>query len=396
MVEKKKNPFFKYNDCDLCGQCLERCEYMDLGHEQAVDEIGRLVRGEPAPIVADKCTSCYACNTFCPNDCHPYELIIGSWNERYKKNGLPVRVSYLMPDSSPNFRTDIVDKLGPRDRHLHDKWTKTQPEGPYVIYPGCNALVLPHLLDLDFLRDIPVSGDFHLCCGEMYFRMGLFDVVERTAQRLTEYYRGRDIGTMLFVCPAGLNMFRNVLPKQFGAKFSFKTMYLGKYILDRIRQGSVKITTMLDRKVAVHDSCHGRLLHDEVTETARRLYSIMGLDVLEVEPNRQQGLCCGMAAGCNRYRPDDIYQACSMQLKRVHKTGAKELAVYCGGCQLLMSMMRWISPGTLPVRHLFEYICEATGNPIRLPASKRSLRMLTNVALKTLPRLLSQKTYRID
>jgi Fe-S oxidoreductase len=395
-MDKGKYDFFHYDQCDLCGDCLARCQYMDLTQSEAVEEMKHLIAGEPTRVVHDKCISCYACNVFCPHDCHPYELIISTWNERYREKGLPVRASYLMPASSPNFRTDILKHLGAGERALLRKWKETPPEGEYVIYPGCNALTLPHLLDAGFLRDVPVSGDFDLCCGEMYFRMGLFEVVERTAEKLTEYYRGRDIGTMLFVCPAGLNMFRNVLPHHFGAEFPFKAMYLGEYLLGKVESGEIEISARLDRQVAVHDSCHARILGDEVMETSRRLYSLMGLGMREMDHNREEGFCCGMAAGCNSYRPDDMYFAAVKELREAHRTGANELAVYCGGCQLTLAMIRWLYPFAPPVFHLLEYLAEATGETPYLPASRRSLRMLGNVAYKAFPKLFSRETYRID
>ncbi len=400
MTDDKKFDFFNYDACELCGQCLLRCQYMDLNQVEAEEEMRRLVNHEPTRIVHDKCASCYACDTFCPNDCHPYELILSTWYKRYKQKGLPVRTSYLLPGSEPNFRTDAVERFTSRDKELYEKWTNTAPEGEFVIYPGCNALTLPHLLDLEFLCDIPVSGNFDLCCGEMYYRMGLFDVVEKTARKLTEYYRHRHIGTMLFICPAGLNMFRNVLPKQFGAEFAFKTMYLGDYLLEKIQSGALEIKSKLSEKVAVHDSCHGRVLGDEVMETTRKLYDLMGLEMEEMEYNREDGLCCGMAAGCRRYRPEDIYSAAARELGQARRTRAEQLAVYCGGCHMVFSMMGWLQPGAVPVRHLMEYLAQALASPqektsARLPASKRSLRILGDVAWHTLPKLLSRKSYKI-
>ena len=295
--------FFRYEDCDLCGDCLVRCQYMHLTRAEAVEEMKRLIAGEPTRFVHDKCISCYACDAFCPHDCRPYELILKSWHQRYREKGLPVRASYLMPASSPNFRTDIVKRLNTREKELLRQWRETPPEGEVVLYPGCSALTLPHLLDAAFMRGVTVSGDFDLCCGEMYFRQGLFDVVERVAEKLTAYYRGRDIGTMLFVCPAGLNMFRNVLPGQFGAEFDFEKKFLGTWLLEKVESGEIEIERKLQRSVAVHDSCHARILGGEVMDTARSLYSLMGLEMREMEHNREEGYCCGFAAGSTGTAP---------------------------------------------------------------------------------------------
>lgn len=388
--------FFNYEDCDLCGDCLTRCQYMKIDQAEAVEEMKQLIAGEPTRIVHRKCISCYACDAFCPHDCHPYELIIRSWHERYRERGLPVRASYLMPASSPNFRTDIIKSMAPWERGLLREWRETPPEGEYVLYPGCNALTLPHLLDAPFMEGVPICGDFDLCCGEMYFRMGLFDVVARTAQKLTQYYADRDIGTMLFICPAGLNMFRNVLPSYFGAEFSFKTKYLGEYLWDKVVTGELEIKRKFKKSIAVHDSCHGRILGEEVTGSARKLYELMGLQMREMTPNIEEGLCCGMAAGCRSYRPDDMYFAAAKELRAAQKTGADELATYCTGCHLTLAMLRWLYPTRQPVHHLLEYLKEATGEEEYNPAPMRTLRMLANVGVNAVPQLLSRKTFRIE
>lgn len=388
--------FFRYEDCDLCGDCLVRCRYMDLSRAEAVEEMKRLIAGEPTRTVHRKCISCYACDAFCPHDCRPYELIIRSWHQRYRGRGLPQRASYLMPASSSNFRSDMVGSMLPWERDLLRAWRETPPQGELVLYPGCNALTLPHLLQGPHMEGVTVSGGFDLCCGEMYFRMGLFDVVERSAEKLTRYYRGRDIGTMLFVCPAGLNLFRNVLPGQFGAEFSFQTRYLGEYLLEKIDSGELELKRRFDRSVAVHDSCHARILGEEVTGSARRLYALMGLEMREMADDPAEGLCCGMAAGCNSYSPLDMYLAAARELRAARGTGADELATYCGGCHLTLSMLQWLYPTRQPIRHMLEYLKEALGEEPYHPARLRTLRMLGNVAVKALPKLASRKTYRID
>jgi Fe-S oxidoreductase len=391
-----KYDFFSYEDCDLCGECLARCQYMDLTRAEAVEEMKRLVAGEPTHTVHEKCISCYACNAFCPRDCHPYELILETWYRRYREKGLPVRAAYLMPASSPNFRTDIVKTMNARERELLRRWRDTPPEGEVVLYPGCSVLTLPHLLDAEFMRGIPVSGDFDLCCGEMYFRQGLFDVVERVAGKLTAYYRDRDIGTMLFACPAGLNMFRNVLPDQFGAEFGFETEFIGNYLLKKVKAGEIEIKRKLSRSVAVHDSCHARILGGEVMDSTRELYSLLGLEIKEMKHSREEGYCCGFAAGCNRYSPTDMVLASIKELWESQKTGAKEMAIYCTACLTTMTMYRWLFPTIQPLRHMLEYLKEATEEVACHPAQRRSLRMLANITLKAFPKIPSRKTYRIE
>ncbi|MDY6795057.1 MAG: (Fe-S)-binding protein [Actinomycetota bacterium] len=246
------------------------------------------------------------------------------------------------------------------------------------------------------MEGVTISGDWDLCCGEMYFRQGLFNVTERVAEKLTAYYRGRDIGTMLFACPAGLNMFRNVLPGQFGAEFDFDTAYIGTWLLDRLESGELEIKKRLNRSVAMHDSCHGRILGGEIMDTSRRLLTMMGLEVVEMEHNREDGYCCGLAAGCNRYNPADMFSASVKELKETSGTGADELALYCTACQITLTTMRWLHPTAQPVRHLLEYLKEAAGEEVDHPAQGRSFHLLANTIRNAFPKIASRKTYRLQ
>ncbi len=368
---------------------------MKLDREEAVAEKRKLLEGKESPVLR-QCVSCYACNCFCPHDCHPYELILEKWYEWYREKGLPIRAKYLMPYSRPNFRTDLVRSMEKREQELVKKWQETRPEGELVIYPGCNSLALPYLLEVSFLRGIPVAGAWDLCCGEMHFRMGLYDEAKRTADMLTEYYRDKKIGTMLFNCPACLNMFANVLPDQFGARFDFETKYLGTYLLEQIEAGRIYPVKKIDKKVAVHDSCHARVMSEEVMSVNRRLLEQCGMEIVEMELNREKGLCCGAAAGAKRHSLFDILFAAARALKQGKKAGASEIALYCGGCQLTLNLCRLLIPSGQPPRHVLEYVKESCGEGDYNPIKERCIRMLFNILIKCFPKYLSGRRFWVS
>ena len=287
-----------------------------------------------------------------------------------------------MPHANPNFRSDLVNHMNNREKALINKWQQTKPEGEMVLYPGCNSIVLPHLLDASFMQGIVIAGNWDLCCGEMYFRMGLFDQVRRTGERLSEYYRDKKIGTMLFSCPACMNMFKKVLPEQFGAEFDFKIKHLGNHLLEKIEAGELRLEKQIDKRVTVHDSCHARVVGDEVMETVRRVLNKTGLTIEEMELNREDGLCCGIAAGANRYNLFDILSAAVRQLREGKKTGAEEIALYCSGCQLTLNLCRLLYPSRQQARHMLEYLKEACNEGDHSPVQRRSRIMLLNILRK--------------
>ena len=70
--------------CNLCGECLTRCPEMRLSGPEAAAEIQRLISGEESQHVLSRCSSCFSCETFCPQNCHPYHLVLQRWNDLYE------------------------------------------------------------------------------------------------------------------------------------------------------------------------------------------------------------------------------------------------------------------------------------------------------------------------
>ena len=74
---------FDRSKCDLCGECLVKCQYVDYGLERAKEEIGKLIMGEPASILKE-CVTCVACNQYCEKGANPFDLI----NQMQEETGL--------------------------------------------------------------------------------------------------------------------------------------------------------------------------------------------------------------------------------------------------------------------------------------------------------------------
>ena len=390
-----KNDFHErlnWDNCLECGDCLVNCPYMRLDRESAIAEIKNINRGEPST-VTDRCMSCYACNAFCQQNAHPYERIHYNWNERYRQKGLPARASYLMPSRRPNFRQDLAYSAA--ERALHERWSCTEPPGPTVLYPGCNLLSIPLLATGAIFEKLPVWGRWDLCCGEMYFRMGLLDPVKRTAETLTEFYRDKPIDEMVFVCPAGYNMFSHVLPEQFGAEFHFRTAYFTDWFMREIEKGSFEIQKQPARGVVMHDSCHARVLGDAFMDRQRTLLSSFGLTIHETEQNRTHGLCCGVAAACSRYSVVDLIRCGMRQLLALDAAPGEEAAVYCAGCYLTLGCMRLVHPFGKRLVHLLEYARQAIGEDVERRNTAKSLALIKGVSTHALPAYLDPRRFTL-
>jgi Fe-S oxidoreductase len=391
MKKEELSAVLNWDRCQECGDCLVNCRYTDFSREEAIQEIKKINKGDASGILK-KCISCYACNAFCPNDAHPYERIIYNWNDRYIKEGLPIRAGYLLPGRRPNFREDLP--YSPEERALHKKWGSCEPPAKTVLYPGCNLLSMPLLATGRIFDRLPVWGNWDLCCGEMYFRTGIFDKTEETAARLSRFYRDKDIEEMVFICPAGYNMFTTVLPEQFGAIFNFKTTFFTDWLNNEIDKGSFQIKETLNSSAVIHDSCHARILGDEFMEKQRKLLERLGMTVYETPLNKVNGLCCGMAAGANRFSIVDLTKNSLKQLTALDRADGKGIAIYCTGCLLMLSTARMIKPFGKQMFHILEYVRKAMGEKVPRQNMSRALSIVKGIARHSAPYYFSSKRFK--
>ncbi|MDZ7697470.1 MAG: hypothetical protein U5R49_11295 [Deltaproteobacteria bacterium] len=80
--------------CNLCGDCLVRCQYVDYDKTEAVNQIQDLMKGNAAPILKE-CVTCCACNEYCPTGANPFDLI-NHLQEVYHSLPIPEKMRQFM------------------------------------------------------------------------------------------------------------------------------------------------------------------------------------------------------------------------------------------------------------------------------------------------------------
>jgi len=55
---------FDRSKCDLCGDCLVKCLYVNYDRKKAVQEMTALIEDREAEILKE-CITCVACNEYC-------------------------------------------------------------------------------------------------------------------------------------------------------------------------------------------------------------------------------------------------------------------------------------------------------------------------------------------
>jgi Fe-S oxidoreductase len=367
---------------------------MALPLEQAKREMERLLAGGDSPVLR-RCTSCQACNLFCPEACRPANLILDRWHEAYLAEGLPARALHFLPHARPNFRTGIVDRLPAGERAAVARWRREEPARQFL-YSGCNLITTPYLTFSRLFDGLEIRGGLDYCCGEMLFRMGLYEAVEQVAGRLSHWFRRMGAKRVYLVCTAGLNMLRNVLP-QFGADFAgIEFLPYLQVILERLEGGELGVVQPLDLAVTVQDSCHARLVEPDFAGLPRRVLEAIGVEVREAPHHREGQLCCGIGGGfshASAYHPVDLLLSARATSRDHRRQPADAACVYCSGCLEMMSVARFVDPHRRPVYHLLELVQMALGEAPRRRQGALARQFILGTASRQFPRLLSRQRF---
>jgi len=385
---------FDQQRCTLCGECFHRCPVMSLPLERAKQEMERLLAGEETSVLRN-CTSCLACNLFCLEDCRPANLILDRWHEAYLREGLPTRAAYLLPHARPNFRTDILARMPPDERETIARWRQDEPAEEFL-YSGCNLTTTPYLTFSRLFEGLQIRGGLDYCCGEMLFRMGLYESVEQVAQRLTAWFRRLGARRVYLVCTAGLSMLRNVLP-QFGADFSgIEFLPYLQVVLERLQSGELGPIRPLEQTVTVQDSCHTRTIEPGFADLPRQVLAAVGVQVQEAPHNRETQLCCGIAGGfshASAYNPFKLLLSARATSRDHRRVEADATCVYCSGCLEMMSVGRFADPNRRPVAHLLEMVQWAIGETPRRRQETLAWQFVLGSLRRQFPRLLSRERF---
>jgi len=380
--------FFNRDLCDECGSCLRGCPVLGLSSEEAKEEIKRLIKGEKTERVLAECISCMTCNLFCPKGCEPYHLILSLWNERYRREGLPLRIKMILPLESPNFLSIARESMPEDERKTLRAWSEASKSkervagAEEVMYASCNAQIFPYLTYTKLLNGLTIIGEQELCCGEIYYRLGLLEQVDWIAHRVERRLNSLGLKKMITFCPACYHMFKKIYPK-LGVQFDFEIQDMREWLWERIKEGRIEIRSEVNKTVTIQDSCHAKLMGDSFLDLPRKILKAIGAEIIEMERDRRGALCCGIADGLARYDPLDMVRGARRQLEKAEKTGADILVVYCATCLLMLSIGAMAGPTKMPVYHLLEMLQLATGEePVRRH-SKRAEDIVKGLLEKT-------------
>lgn len=255
-------------------------------------------------------------------------------------------------------RTDWAKDLG----------VKTFTKGTEILYfPCCYQVYDPSAkrvarAAVNILKkagvDFGILDGNEVCCGESMRKAGAESLFQDLARTNIGVFTAAGVKKIVVTSPHCYHTFKDEYPELGG---NFEVVHFVQYLAELVKDGRLKFTKELNKKVTYHDNCClGRYagIYDEPRWV---LESIPGLEQVEMRDTRQYALCCGGCAGRLWMETKKGERFSDLRIEQALETGASVLVVTCPYCMLNFedSVLTTVKGDILQVKDILELVQEA-------------------------------------
>jgi Fe-S oxidoreductase len=305
--------------CDLCGDCLVQCRYVDYDKDRAVAEIKLLMEGRDAEILST-CITCMACNDYCPTGADPSDLIF-TMQERIGTAPLVVAAKSTLEEWAKGLEGwgDPEQLIpGEPDRQvlsLDSFQFEDFPEGTFDsrLFRGMTVVRGSEYMSL--------TGCVHMG-GQSFVKTYGQGVIDKLASL------GKDI---VYLHNEGF-ILAHVKSKEYGFDVPFTYMHLFESLRNYLNDHKKDITR-LGKKVAYQANCATRWI-PEYDAFLDEIFELIGVERPPRHYERSNALCCSVPI---IYTNKEL--AIDIQMKNVEdaiKCGADALITACPICDKVL------------------------------------------------------------
>jgi heterodisulfide reductase subunit D len=205
-----------------------------------------------------------------------------------------------------------------------------------VYFTGCVASYFPMTkrIPQSFVQILDKAGvDFTLlggeewCCGFPLIAAGMKKKAETYMEHNLEKVREKGAESVIFACPSCYHTWAEAHAEGNCLQLFHSTQFLKKMI----DEGKIRFKEKTT-KVTYHDPCDlGRA--SGVYEAPREiLRAIPGVELVEMEGNRDHCKCCGGGGNLEMVRPDLSAAMAQAKIEEIKATGAEMVITACQQC----------------------------------------------------------------
>jgi len=319
-----------------------------------------------------RCLTCETCGTFCPNDLHPRDVI--------------EVLRCMVMDDNPDLEHDHVLDRGVRALRMlagrideahnisgdaNDNrliWADNLPEKPPYLdrkegaetayFVGCVSSLYPMSYGVPqaFVTVLEKAGEDYTtlggeewCCGYPLLIGGQVKAAEEVIRHNTEVAKSLGIKRMVMTCPSCYHAWHHAYPEVVG-DLGFEVVHATQMLAEMLDEGRLQLKEGRNMTVTYHDPCDlGRA--ERVFDAPRELIrSIPGVDLVELDQNRENCQCCGGGGNLEMIDADLSAEIARQKIEEVLSTGAQAVVTSCQQC--VRTMMTYVRRNKVPLEVL--------------------------------------------
>jgi fumarate reductase (CoM/CoB) subunit B len=273
------------------------------------------------------CSNCANCKEVCPREIDIPAIVIEDLRAMAVERG-------LTNPAHKRFASSIKENHNPY-REAHEdrlRWAdglNVSNEAETMFFVGCTSAYRRQEIaksTVKILREADVEFGIpkdERCCGSPILRAGYRDLAKEMVEHGAQALKEAGAKRVICSCAGCYKTLKLEWPKLVG-ELPFEVIHMSQYLVDLVRNGKIALREVKG-KVTYHDPCHlGRHcgVYDEPREV---LKSIPGIEFVEMNPNRENSLCCGAGGGVEAALPDTAIKTAISALEKVRETRAKLL-----------------------------------------------------------------------
>lgn len=377
--------------CIMCNRCQLACPAYLTGKElspSAIEINKRYFLNENAKNIIDgdeikqnmlefiltesalwACTSCAACVEICPVGNEPMYDILNIRRDRVLMEAkFPTQLQNAFNGMERNGNPWNMNKdrmeWAREEPDLKVKTVEANPDFEILFWVGCagafdqngQKIARAFVKIMNAAKvNFAVLGGKENCTGDSARRSGNEYLFAMMAESNVENLNATKVKKIVTTCPHCLHTLKNEYP-QFGGNYD--VIHHTELIKDLLSDGKIKTADNGKESITYHDPCYlGR--HNNVYEEPRIGIQSTGIQLLEMDRNRNRSFCCG-AGGGNMWKEEEEGKEAVRRerYKEAEKTGADKLCTSCPFCMTMLRDARNELDASIPVHDIAEIISE--------------------------------------
>ncbi|CAM3769077.1 (Fe-S)-binding protein [Alkalicoccus chagannorensis] len=179
-----------------------------------------------------------------------------------------------------------------------------------------------------------ILGNKEKNSGDTPRRVGNEFLFQELAQANIEEFQKNDIKKIVTIDPHTYNTFKNEYP-DFGLEAEI--FHHSELLFQWIQEGRIKPTYEVNEQIVYHDSCYLGRYNDVYDPPREILKAIPGVELVEMERNRENGMCCGAGGGMMWMEEDTGTRINVARTEQALATSSSMIGSACPYCLTMMS-----------------------------------------------------------